>query len=126
MMPTLSRHNIPVENKLRTIVEHISYQIYRAIKNIQQKENITISKEDKMLVTGGGAFNKFLVETIEASVPMTLHVPDEQTVKFKEAILMALMGVMRIRNENNCLASATGASRDSIGGAVYQGYFKKI
>jgi anhydro-N-acetylmuramic acid kinase len=126
LMPTLSRHNISVENKLRTIVEHISYQIYKSVKAIQQKENITITKEDKMLVTGGGAFNKFLVEKIEASVPMSLHVPDEQTVKFKEAILMALMGVLRVRGENNCIGSVTGAERDSIGGAVYQGFYKKI
>lgn len=126
LLPTLSRHNIPVENKLRTAVEHISYQINRAIRAIQQKENITITKQDKMLVTGGGAFNKYLMEKIEAALPMTIHIPDEQTVKFKEAILMALMGVLRIRNEVNCLGTATGAMRDSIGGAIYQGYYKKI
>jgi len=126
MLPTLGRHNISVENKLCTIVEHIAFQIKKSAGDIEQREGITFSKADKMLVTGGGAFNKFLVERIEAAAPMSLHIPDEQTIKFKEAILMALMGVMRVRNENNCIGSVTGAQRDSIGGAIYQGFYKKI
>jgi anhydro-N-acetylmuramic acid kinase len=126
MVPTLARHNIPVENKLRTIVEHIALQIKKAAEAVEMKENIKFSKADKMLATGGGAFNKFLVERIEALAPMALHIPDEQTIKFKEAILMALMGVLRVRNENNCIGSVTGAERDSIGGAIYQGFYKKI
>jgi anhydro-N-acetylmuramic acid kinase len=126
MLPTLGRHNIPVENKLNTICEHIAFQINKSIIAIQRKENITVSKADKMLVTGGGAFNKFLIEKIEAALPVSLQIPDEQTVKFKEAILMALMGVLRVRGENNCIGSVTGAERDSIGGAIYQGFYKKI
>ncbi len=126
VLPTLSRHNISIENKLRTLVEHIAFQISRSIAQVHKKESIDISKADKMLVTGGGAFNSFLVERIEALSPLSLIVPDDETVKYKEAILMALMGVLRLRGEVNCLGSVTGAERDSIGGAIYQGYYKKI
>jgi anhydro-N-acetylmuramic acid kinase len=126
MLPTLQRHNISAENKLRTIVEHVAYQLNKSLEKIQQKENVTFSKADKMLVTGGGAFNKFLIQRMEEALPVSLVIPDEQTIKFKEAILMALMGVMRVRSEENCIGSVTGAERNSIGGAIYQGFYKKI
>lgn len=126
MLPTLSRHNISVENKMRSIVEHIAHQINESMKKIEQKENVQFSKNDKMLATGGGAFNKFLIKRIEEVIPVSITIPDEQTIKFKESILMALMGVLRVRGEANCIASVTGAERDAIGGAIYQGYYKKI
>ena len=82
------------------------------------------SRRVKMLVTGGGAHNTFLVERLEAILAgrgVELVIPDEQTVNFKEALVMALIGVLRWREENNVLASVTGARRDSIGGAVWIG-----
>ena len=79
-----------------------------------------------MLVTGGGGFNKFLVEQLQQKLPLEIVVPNKETVEFKEAILMALMGVLRVRGEVNCLASVTGAQRDNIGGAIYQGHDKQL
>jgi anhydro-N-acetylmuramic acid kinase len=48
-------------------------------------------------------------------------IPGENLIKYKEALIMALMGVLRWREETNVLASVTGAQRDSIGGAVWMG-----
>ena len=50
---------------------------------------------------------------------MHLEIPSDETVKFKEALVIAFMGVLRMRNEINVLKSVTGASKDSISGAVY-------
>ena len=78
----------------------------------------------KMLVTGGGAHNVFLTDRLrEILQPLgvDLDVPVSQLVDYKEALVMALIGVLRWREENNVLASVTGASRDSIGGAVWMG-----
>jgi anhydro-N-acetylmuramic acid kinase len=75
-----------------------------------------------MLVTGGGAFNSYLVERIQYRLnefETTVVVPDVQTVNFKEAIAMALIGTLRWRDEANVLHSVTGASQDSVGGAVW-------
>jgi anhydro-N-acetylmuramic acid kinase len=78
----------------------------------------------KMLVTGGGAFNSFLVEKLRNSLlPLGIEpiIPDENTVNYKEALVMALLGVLRWREENTVIHTVTGANRSSIGGAVWMG-----
>ena len=83
-----------------------------------------ITQANKMLVTGGGAFNKFLIERIADLLnekEITIVVPDEQLVQYKEALIMALMGVLRWREEANVLCSVTGAAQNSIGGALWLG-----
>lgn len=73
-----------------------------------------------MLITGGGAFNKFLVERIGVQCGIKTEVPAVEVVKFKEAVVIALMGVLRMRHEINVLNTVTGASRNTCGGAVYE------
>jgi anhydro-N-acetylmuramic acid kinase len=123
-----------VEVALRTYVEHIAVQVQRAVTGMDgsggQREAIagkgleTGTRLRRMLVTGGGAHNGFLIGRLRELVkPLGIEVvvPDEQLVNYKEALIMALLGVLRWREENNVLASVTGASRDSIGGAVWIG-----
>ncbi len=75
---------------------------------------------DNVLITGGGAYNKFLIELMKEMVPsMDLDVPDPYLIDFKEAIVIGLMGILRHRGEINVLSSVTGASRDSCSGALY-------
>ena len=119
VLPLLEEFEISTEDKMRTYVEHIAIQIAKHIKWISEKEKINFSDEDNMLVTGGGAFNKFLIERIKAQTKIFVEVPNDESVKFKEAVVIAFMGVLRMRNEVNVLRSVTGASKDSIGGAMY-------
>lgn len=126
MLPVVSRHQISTQDKLRTLCEHIAVQIARSMQQIIDKESVNISKADRMLVTGGGALNKFLMERISAKAPITVVVPDAETVNFKEALMIGLMGALRLRNETNCMNSVTGAERDNIGGAIYQGVKSKV
>jgi anhydro-N-acetylmuramic acid kinase len=106
-------------DELRTVVEHIVQQIKKTIENA----NFQV-QDSKMLVTGGGAFNTFLINKLSdefAPLGIAVVVPDERLVNYKEALIMALIGVLRWRQEANVLSSVTGASRDSIGGAVWIG-----
>jgi len=48
-------------------------------------------------------------------------IPDNKVIEYKEALAMALIAVLRWREEENVLASVTGASRNSIGGALWMG-----
>lgn len=111
-----------VEDVLHTYCEHIAFQVKEAVQMIRSNEGFHASS--KMLVTGGGAHNNFLTGRLSHylnEVGVTLEIPSKEIIEFKEAIIMALIGVLRWREENNVLSSVTGASRDSIGGAVWIG-----
>lgn len=109
----LLERGLSVMDGLRTYVEHIAIQVGKAVE--------TLGGGTRMLVTGGGAHNAFLVERLRSRLGLEVVVPDKALVDYKEALIMALIGVLRWREENNVLASVTGASRDSIGGAVWIG-----
>lgn len=112
------------QDKLATACEHIAIEIANCIQQILQKESPT-KETYKVLVTGGGAFNQYLMETINAYCNqhhnIELFLPDASIINFKEALLMALLGVMRMEKKPNSLKTITGAKKNTINGAVYQG-----
>lgn len=101
---------LSIEDLLATATEHIA----RVIAN-----DLSTHKLKNVLVTGGGAFNSFLIETIGTKTSCELIIPDALTVNFKEALIFAFLGYLRMNNEVNTLATVTGAKSDSVGGAVY-------
>ncbi len=124
VFPIVQDHSANTNNALRTYVEHICYQIASCVQQYKNKRDTKDSSSYRLLVTGGGAKNTFLVKRLEeilAPLDVIVVVPSEELVDFKEAIIMGLIGLLRWREENNALASVTGASRNSIGGAVWIG-----
>ncbi len=120
VFPILLESSHKNSDMLNTITLHIAEQVAKAISQYPSAK-----PEPKLLVTGGGAFNTFLIEKIqEALAPqhVSVEVPDDTVVKFKEALVMALIGVLRWREETNVLSSVTGASRDSVSGAIWMGH----
>lgn len=112
--------NLSTEDALATAVAHIATQFTQAIQPFVSNEF------QKILVTGGGAFNSFLISTLndkikEENWPIELIVPDDTLVNYKEALAMALIGALRWREEENVFQSVTGAERSSIGGALWIG-----
>lgn len=73
----------------------------------------------KILVTGGGAYNTFFIGQLKTMCNAEIIIPDDTTVQFKEALIFALLGYLRIHNRVNALASVTGASSDSCGGTIH-------
>jgi len=100
-----------VEDKLYTVVKHIAYQINTIVKNSSGK---------KILISGGGAHNRFLTDAIAMETNMEIVIPEKEIVDFKEALIFALMGVLRKLGEVNCLASATGAGTDCCSGTIHE------
>lgn len=121
VMAIIDAFDISNEDKLRTYVEHIVVQI----KNSLEKSIVAdASQQRQMLVTGGGAFNRFLVDQLSyrlKPIGIEVVVPDKEIVNYKEALIMGLIGVLRWREEYNVLSTVTGATRSSIGGAVWIG-----
>ena len=108
--PVFEAMEISAEDALATYVEHMAQQIALATNMLPPSE---------MLVTGGGAFNTFLVSRIQALSKHKIVVPKAEIVSYKEAIVFAFLGLLRKQNKINVLSSATGASSDSCSGAVY-------
>jgi anhydro-N-acetylmuramic acid kinase len=120
IFPLLKSFGLPHNDLLRTYVEHIVQQIKFAIANNFKLQ----TPNSELLITGGGAFNKFLIDRLKDqlfSTGIEIVIPDGPLVKYKEALIMGLIGVLRWRQEYNVLSSVTGAERDSIGGAVWIG-----
>lgn len=114
-------YDAPVEDKLHTANTMIGRLVADHLQQVIRREKLA-SLELNMMITGGGAFNDFMIQCIEeACAPgLHIHIPSAKVVGFKEALLMALMGLLRLTQQPNCLSSVTGASQDSINGALYQ------
>ena len=120
--PLVKQSNIEIKDAVRTYVEHIVLQIRNAINTLGNNKLQTTNH--KLITTGGGAFNTFLIQQLSDSLKeqnAEVIVPDKKLVNFKEALIMAFIGVLRWRQEYNVIASVTGATRASIGGALWTG-----
>ncbi|MEY3348466.1 MAG: hypothetical protein RLY46_505 [Bacteroidota bacterium] len=123
IIPLIKSFKLDIRDALCTYVEHIAMQVSESVQQINRKRGV-IPTEEKILVTGGGAFNVFLVERLNHHLHasnLTVEVPDPQTVAFKEAIIMGLLGILRWREEPTVLKTVTGAREQSIGGALWMG-----
>ncbi|RNI26810.1 anhydro-N-acetylmuramic acid kinase [Rufibacter latericius] len=114
-LKTLQAFNASVQDKLHTACHHMAFQIAQSV------QRYTPQNQGKLLLTGGGAFNSFLVEQIRQYLGPNFEVvvPKPELVNFKEALIFAFLGVLRWRQEPNCLRSVTGAHHDNCGGAIY-------
>ena len=97
------------ENILATFTEHIAIQIAKVFNENQLKN---------VLASGGGTFNKYLIEKLKEKTTTKIIIPDEKIINFKEALIFAFMGVLRINNEINVLCSATGSSANHSSGII--------
>jgi anhydro-N-acetylmuramic acid kinase len=111
-IPVIDPFDLCVDDVLRTSTEHIAGRIAGVIAE-QGKQ-----ASSKILITGGGARNSFLMERISETAGVDLRIPDTLLIDFKEALVFAFLGILRSRGEINTLSSVTGATRDSSGGII--------
>ena len=95
------------EDILHTFCEHIAMQIGKHLNN------------KKVLFTGGGVYNQYLMSRIRHYSNAEIIIPSKKIIDYKEALIFAFLGVLRNRNEVNCLQSVTGAIRDNCGGEIH-------
>ncbi|MCP4443247.1 MAG: anhydro-N-acetylmuramic acid kinase [Aureispira sp.] len=124
VLPVYEGIEIPIVNKLATTCEHIAIELTNSIIQIIEKEKLE-KPTYKLLATGGGAFNGYLIECMQNALDASAYkvdiiVPETEIVDYKEALLMALLGVLRCEGVANSLSTVTGADRDTINGAIYK------
>jgi anhydro-N-acetylmuramic acid kinase len=108
LKPLFDATEISVIDKLRTCCEFIAGQIAAEV-----------NKQGRVLLTGGGARNKFLLHCIVEKTQANIIVPDSNIIDFKEALIFAFLGLLRVKEQVNCLSSVTGATKNSTGGTIY-------
>ena len=109
-IPLINSFQLTPEDALRTLYEHVSDQLAAAVDQFPKAQ---------ILVTGGGTHNVFLIELFSEKTKHKTIIPSAQLIDFKEAIIFAFLGVLRLRNEANCLKSVTGSHHDHSGGVIY-------
>jgi anhydro-N-acetylmuramic acid kinase len=109
ILPVLTNWRLNAEDALATLTEHSAMQIAKHLPK---------EVEHKVLITGGGALNGYLMERISHYASRTLETPDLLTIQFKEAIVFAFLGVLRHVQTPNTLASVTGVAQDHCGGSI--------
>nr|MCU0351204.1 anhydro-N-acetylmuramic acid kinase [Flavobacterium sp.] len=111
ILPIIQRTTIETDSILHTFVEHIAFQIAKALPK----------KTGKLLVTGGGAYHLYLLERMQFYLPnIEIVIPDTKVIEFKEALIFGFLGVLRLRNEINVLSSVTGASKNHCSGIIFK------
>ncbi|MCB0549203.1 MAG: anhydro-N-acetylmuramic acid kinase [Phaeodactylibacter sp.] len=122
-------YEAPAEDKLHTACWQIARQIAADLDKVLRAEGHP-GRTLRMMATGGGVFNTFLMDCIreecEKICSLVIEAPAPEVAAFKEAALMALMGVLRVSNIPNCLPSVTNAARPAIGGAIHQGWRRQV
>lgn len=111
VFPVIDAFKLSTADVLRTFTEHIAIQI---VSEINTKQDATV------LITGGGAYNDFLIDTLRQLTKNKLILPDNNTIEYKEALIFALLGVLKLRNDINCLSSVTGAKMNHSSGKIYK------
>lgn len=99
-----------IADLLRTYIEHLSFQITSVLNNYSIRS---------LLITGGGALNKFLIEKLKTETDTEIHIPSRDTILFKEAVAFGFLGLLRYLGIKNVFASVTGSKHDHCSGTIW-------
>jgi len=109
IFPLINKYfDYPIEDLLNTLSNHIANQISNNLKNL-----------DKVLVSGGGAYNDYLIHLIRSKTDSEIIISSKNIIEFKEALIFAFLGVLRNLKINNCYSTVTGASKDHCSGQIF-------
>ncbi|GAA4293676.1 anhydro-N-acetylmuramic acid kinase [Aestuariibaculum suncheonense] len=110
ILPLVDDFKLEINDVLCTFVEHIATQL---AAEINKKEQASV------YITGGGVYNTYLIERLKTYTRNTIIIPENSIVEFKEALIFGFLGVLKLRDEINCLQSVTGANKDHSSGKIY-------
>lgn len=106
--PIIDSYTIPIVDKLHTAGLHLCYSIKKIIE-----------KNKTLLITGGGTFNKFWINTLKGTYNIDCYIPENNIINYKEALIFAFLGLLRLENIENTYSSVTGASKNLKSGTIH-------
>ena len=106
-MPILEESTSITETKVATVTEYLAQKIANEV-----------STDSTVLITGGGAYNSFLISKIKKYSKAKIVKATTELVEFKEALIFGFLGVLKMEDIPNCLSSVTGAREDVVGGVI--------
>ncbi len=109
IFPLIEKYTVSEKDILNTFVEHVAFQISKKIQT-----------NGKLLISGGGTFNEFLISRIKFFCENKIIIPSKTIIDFKESLIFAFLGLCKLENKVNCLKSVTGASKDHSSGFVFR------
>jgi len=109
IIPLIDSYELSIKDVLRTFVEHVAIQIAKVLEG----------EKSSALFTGGGVYNVFLMERIMAFSSVKMNIPSTELIEYKEALIFGFLGVLKLRNEVNVLASVTGAKKNHSSGNTF-------
>ncbi|SKB59207.1 anhydro-N-acetylmuramic acid kinase [Salegentibacter holothuriorum] len=111
VFPILKKYEDIIPDILYTYTLHVAQQIAKSLDD---------NPESKVLMTGGGTFNNFLMRLLKSESNCHFTIPSEEIINYKEALIFGLLGVLKLRDEVNVLKSVTGAKKDHSSGVIYE------
>jgi anhydro-N-acetylmuramic acid kinase len=93
-------NNLRLNDKLRTHLEIIKILCTRECQNLGI---------NSVYLTGGGAFNTYLVELLRQAFDGEVILPEPKLINYKEAVIFAFLGARFLRKESTTLSEVTGA-----------------
>ena len=108
VFPLVDKYKLDSHNILRTFLEHVAQQISQIIQPF-----------DTILFTGGGVYNDFLIKRIEDIGKNNIIIPADHIINYKEALIFALLGLLKLQGQVNCLSSVTGAQKNHSSGKIF-------
>jgi len=109
-IPLIDSAKCTIPNIMRTLYEHICIEIAKIL------EMYHISN---VIVTGGGAYNNFLIELLKEKTSTKIIIPENSIIEYKEALIFALLGSLRLQNKINVMSEITGAAKNTSSGAIW-------
>ena len=100
--------DIPIKDLMNTFSNHFAFQIAK-----------NIGDHDEVLLTGGGAYNDYLIEKIKNLTNSKISIPDPKIIEYKEALIFSFLGLLRVLEINNCYSSVTGAIKNHCSGKIH-------
>lgn len=108
VLPIIESYMLAPIDVLATFTQHIVFQLRRHFQ-----------EDTRVLVTGGGAYNEHIIKELRKETTVQYVLPDPHIIEYKEALIFALLGVLKLEGKVNTLASVTGANKDHSAGEIY-------